>query len=560
MRRYAAVLCALSLGLLPACSGADTDDLGLPGLGDGTSGDSSGSSTSNNPPDAPLVPAPGGLRRLLARQYVSSVRSVFGDAAAVAASPPPDSTLHGFDNIGGTELALPATAVEAYEASARDVAQAVIDDLPTLDQILPCTPTGTADAACYQAFVTSVGRLAWRRPLDAHETDLLVNVALGAADEYQSFELGLGYAITALLQSPYFIYSVEVGEPDPQNPPYRKLSGYELASRMSFFLLDTTPDAALLDKVEAGALATPEGVRAVASEMVTMPQARAALSSFFSELYRLRDLATLQKDTAQFPAFTDTLPAAMKQEALELINDIVWVRNADARELFTADYAFVNAELAGLYGVAAPPAGFKKTVLPADQKRSGILGSAAFLSRFSHPAVTSPTRRGLFVQAALLCDEIPPPPVGVDTTFPADDPSVPKTMKQKLQNHMNDPNCKSCHAKMDPIGFALENFDAIGAFRTTDKGLTIDPTGMIEGLGSFASPRDLGAILSEDPRGAACIIRNLYRNSMGHLETKGELPALRDLEEAFATSGYRVQSLLVELVANPAFQLVNEPK
>jgi hypothetical protein len=559
MRSYAAALIALSLGILPACSGAD-DDLGLPGIGNGnTTGEPTGSSTSN-PTDDPLVPAPGGLRRLLARQYVSSVRSLFGDVAALAAKPPADSTLHGFDNVGATELALPATAIEAYEASARDVAQAVIDDAPTLDQIVPCEPTGVADSACYQAFVTKAGRIAWRRPLDAHETDLLVNLALAAAAEYQSFELGLGYAIMGLLQSPYFIYSVEVGEPDPQNPPFRKLTGYELASRMSFFLLDTTPDAALLDKVDAGALAMPEGVRAVAAEMVAKPQARAALASFFSELYRLRDLSALQKDTDQFPKFTATLPAAMKQEALELINDIIWVRNADARELFTADYAFVNAELAGLYGVAAPPAGFKKTTLPGEHKRSGILGSAAFLSRFSHPGITSPTRRGLFVQSSLLCDEIPPPPVGVDTTFPADDPNVPKTMKQKLQNHMKDPNCNSCHAKMDPIGFALENFDAIGGYRVADKGLPIDPTGSIEGLGSFASARDLGAILSEDPRGAACIIRNLYRNSMGHLETKGELPALRDLEEAFATSGYRVQTLLVELVASPAFQLVNEPK
>lgn len=558
MRSYAAAFLALSLGLLPACSGAD-DDLGLPGLSSGgTSGNTSGSSTSNT--DDPLVPAPGGMRRLLARQYVSSVRGIFGPVAAAAANPPADSTLHGFDNIGATELSLPATAVEAYETSARAVAEAVIDDAPTLDQLLPCTPMGIDDTACFQAFVTDVGRLAWRRPLDAHETDLLVKLAEAAATEYQSFEAGLGYAIMGLLQSPYFIYSVEVGEPDPQNPPYRKLTGYELASRMSFFLLDTTPDAALLDQVEAGALATPEGVRAVAADMIAAPQARAALASFFSELYRLRDLATLQKDTVLYPKFTDTLPAAMKQEALELVNDIIWVRNADARELFTADYAFVNAELAGLYGVAAPPSGFKKTTLPAEQKRSGILGSAAFLSRFSHPGITSPTRRGLFVQAALLCHEIPPPPVGVDTTFPADDPSQPKTMKQKLQNHMKDPNCSSCHVQMDPIGFALENFDAIGGYRVADKGLPIDPTGTVEGLGSFASPADIGAILSEDPRGTACIIRNIYRNSMGHLETKGEVPALRDLEEAFEASGYRVQSLLVELVASPAFQLVNEPK
>jgi hypothetical protein len=551
MRRFAAALIALSLGLLPACSGPDDD---AP-PGSGAAGDAS-----SNPGGSPFVPAPGGLRRLLARHYVSSVRAIFGSTAALAAKPPADSTLHGFDTIGAADLALPAAAVEAYEASARAIALTVIDDQPTLDQILPCAPAGPADSACYQAFVISIGRLAWRRPLIDHEVGLLVNVALGAAAEYQSFELGIAFTIMALLQSPYFIYSVEVGEPDPQSRPFRRLTGYEIASRMSFFLLDTAPDAALLDKAEAGALSTPEGVRAAAAEMVSRPQARGAVANFFSELYRLRDLVTLQKDKARFPKFTATLPAAMKQEVIELINDIVWVRNTDVRELFTADYAFVNAELAGLYGVAPPPAGFKKTVLPSVQQRSGFLGSAAFLARFAHPGVTSPTRRGLFIQSSLLCEEIPPPPAGVDTTVPADDPSMPKTMKQKLEGHIKDPNCSTCHAKTDPVGLALESFDAIGAHRVTDSGLPIDLTGSVPGLGSFASARDLGAILRSDPRGAACLLKNLYRNSMGHLETKGELPAILDLEEAFAASGYRVQTLLVELVASPAFQLVNEPK
>jgi hypothetical protein len=436
----------------------------------------------------------------------------------------------------------------------------VIDDPPTLDQVLPCAPTGPADAACFQAFVVKTGRVAWRRSLDDHEIGLITNVALSAAAEYSSFELGLGYAISALLQSPYFLYSVEVGEPDAANPPYRKLSGVEIASRMSFFLLDTTPDAALLDKAESGALSTPEGARAAATEMVAKPQARAALANFFSELYRLRDIETIEKDPAMFPQFTPALAKAMKQETLELINDIVWVRNVDAREMFTANYAFVNSDLAGLYGVAAPPAGFKKTVLPPAQKRAGLLGSASFLARFAHPGLTSPTRRGVFIQTSLLCNEIPPPPPGVETSFPADDPSQPKTMKQKLQNHMQKETCASCHKQTDPLGFALENFDAIGGYRVADQGLPIDPTGTIDGLGNFASAQDIGLILSQDPRGASCMIKNLFRNSMGHLETKGELPAIRDLEEAFATSGYRVQNLLVDLVASPAFQLVAEPK
>ena len=551
MRSFSAALIAVALtaGHIAGCGGGD-DSLGF-----------------NTPPpvDPPveesIVPAAGGLRRLRAAQYVNSVRLILGDIAAAAAAPPDDAGLHGFDSIGAAELSLPETAVEQYEKSARDVAFAAVDDIATLDTLLPCTPTGEADAACFQAFVTSVGRLAWRRPLSADEVTPLVNVAVAAGtSEGGSFELGLAYALSGILQSPYFLYIVEVGETDTQNATRRRLTGPELASRMSFFLLDTTPDEALLDKAESGGLATLEDIRAVARLMLSRPAARDALATFYSELFHLRDLDTITKNAELFPLFSPSLAQSMKEETLRLISDVVWTRNTDAREIYVADYAFINGDLAALYGVQSPGAGFQKVTLPAEQKRAGLLGSASFLARFAHPAKTSPTKRGLFVQAALLCQEIPVAPPGVDTTLPPDDPDNPQTLRAKLQKHLTEDTCRSCHQSMDPIGFALENYDGIGSFRTKDVGLPIDSTADIEGLGSFASARELGAILRDDPRGAACMITNLYRNSMGHLETKGELPALRSLEEVFAASGYSMQDLLVEIVGSPAFQLVSDPK
>lgn len=560
MRSFYPLSIALVLGVASAsaCSGAD-DNLGLSSSGD-PSGSTSTSSGMAIPPPEPLVPAPGGLRRLLSRQYVNSVREVFGDAAALAANPPPDSALRGFDNIGAAELSLPEAAVEAYELSAREIGKAVVADPAALAALLPCMPSGPDDSVCYDMFIRAAGRIAWRRPLDDQEAGLLVNIALAAGAQYQSFETGVVYAVSGLLQSPYFLYSVEAGEPDPENPPYRKLTPSEFASRMSFFLTDTTPSAALLDKAETGGLSSPDDIKAAALELIQKPQTHAALANFFSEIFRLRDLETVEKDPALFPKFTATLPPAMRQEVLELVNDVVWVRNADMHELYTANYAFINAELADLYGAQKPASGFQKTTLPAEQKRAGFLGSAAFLARFAHPSLTSPTRRGLFIQGMLFCTEIPPPPPGVNTTFPADDPSVPKTMKQKLEAHMNDPNCASCHKLIDPIGFALENFDSIGAYRTTDKGLPIDPSGTVENIGSFASAADIAAILAQDPRGAQCMIQNLYRHSMGHVETKGERPAMLELEDNFTQSGFRIQDLLLHIVMSPGFQSVNEPK
>jgi hypothetical protein len=556
MRSLAALLLVtgLSAGGIAACSGSDIDDLGL------------GKPNPDKPPieeqAKPVIPAAGGLRRLKSRQYVTSIRAVFGDVAAVAAAPPPDSALHGLDAIGAAELALPEAAIEAYETSARDIADAVVSDAATLDQLLPCAPAGFADAECHRQFITEVGRVAWRRPLLVEEVDLLVNVAQAAAAQYQSFNAGLEYAISGLLQSPYFLYMVEVGEPDPteENPAQRRLTAYELGSRMSFFLLDRTPDRSMLDRVEKGGLDTDEAIRDTARQMLEKPEARAALANFYTEIFKLRDIETISKDTILFPQWSAALAQAMKQETLELINDIVWEQNGDARDMFTAEHAFVNAELATLYGVPPPTAGFGKVTLPASQARSGMLGSAGFLARFSHPSTTSPTRRGHFIKEILLCEEVPPPPPGVAAEFPPDDPTKPKTAKMKLEAHMNKDECKSCHQVMDPFGFALENYDALGVFRTTDQGFTIDPSATVDGVGTFASARELGAILRDDPRGAACIIRNLFRNSMGHLETKGELPALAALEKAFDESGFRIQDLLVELVASPAFQLVGEPK
>lgn len=542
----AAVMAALASVVAPACSD-DYDDL-FP--------------SDEETPDGEIenfVPAPGGLRRVLSRQYVSSVRVLLGEAAAQAAAPPTDASLHGFDSIAAAELSLPPIAVAAYESSARAVADAAVADPAALAAVLPCTPAGTADAACLRQFVTSFGRLAWRRPLEPAEIDRVTAIAQAAAQAYTDFNAGVAYAITALLQSPNFLYLVEVGAPDPENPAVRRLTPRELITRASFFLLDRTPDAALLDLADQGPLA-PDALRNLARQLVARPEARDAVARFYEEILRIRGIEDVSKSAELFPQWSPELAQAMKEETLRLLEDVIWTRDADVRELITADYTYVNQDLAALYGVAPPPGDdFVRVTLPPDQMRSGLLSTSAFLSRFAHPNQTSPTRRGLFVRTTLLCEEVQPPPPGVSTTLPG--PTSNMTLKEQLQQHMKDPTCNGCHSFIDPIGFALENYDATGAFRTKDNGETIDPTAEgVVGLGSFASARELGELLKDDPRVSLCVVKNLLRSSLGHLETPGEEPAIEAVHEAFGASGYRMQDLLVELVASPAFQLVGEPK
>ncbi|MEP7122640.1 MAG: DUF1592 domain-containing protein [Byssovorax sp.] len=568
-----AVLISLTVAAasISACSSTETNPFptttsgpsstaGVGGSGgDATSTSGTASSGTGGAPAVPIKPAPAGARRLIGRQYLGSIRTLLGAAAAQAATPPGDPQLNGFETIGATDLATPASSVETYETSALAIASAVVSDPAVVTTLLPCVPSGPADSPCLRAFVTQFGRLAWRRALTDTEITRVTGTGVAAAKAYNSFEAGLGTTISCLLQSPYFLYIIEIGAPDKVDPTVQRLTPLELATRMSFFLLNSTPDAKLLDDAEKGALDTEAGIRATAAAMLKRPEAQTTLSAFYSEVYHLRELTTATKDPVLFPQFTPALKASMQEETLRLISDVVWTRDADAREILSADYTFVDADLAALYGTSAPPGGgFGKVTLPAEQKRAGLLGQASFLARGAHDKETSPTRRGNFVREAILCDPIPPPPPTVNPVLPDD--GTPKTVKQKLLQHMNDPSCANCHGLMDPIGFALENFDPIGQYRTTDLGFAIDTTAQTDDLGAFASAPELAVLLTKDQRTSDCMVEKLYRQSMGHLETKGEQPAVDDLRKAFAAKGHSIQSLLVELSVSPAFRLVGAPK
>ncbi len=513
-------------------------------------------------PPAPTIfvnPQPVAMRRLLARQYKNSIRTMFGGEVAKLASPPKDAAVDGYDAIGAKRLSVSDSVVSAYETSARDVAAAAIKNMTRIQELLKCIPSGPSDSMCHRKFAENFGRMAFRRPLTQSEIDRYAALSQDAAVEMKDFYAGLERVISAMLQSPHFLYMVETGAPLGEQK--RVLSDYQLLTRMSYFLLDTSPDEVLLDLVRNEGLSTDDQIRFVAQAMLQRVDAKSALRNFYSELYRLRDLDAQAKDESLFAGFTPELRAAMVEETLRLIDDVVWERDVDFREMFTADYTFANAELAAFYKASHPGGGFARITLPPEQKRVGLLGHASMLARYAHTTTTSPTLRGKFVRERLLCETIPPPPPNVSTALPDPDPNQgPQTMKDRLIEHQQNPACIGCHKLMDNVGFALENFDAIGAFRMTDQGLPIDPTTEAEGLGVFSSPETLGAILRKDTRVATCLVRNLYRHGMGQLESEGEEYAIQRIALAFAASGYRVQSLLMEIVSSPAFRVLGVPQ
>ncbi len=527
--------------------GPGGDDAGTPTTSDGEPGE-------DDPDASDFKPAPASLRLLLSRQYTNAVRDLLGPEAAAAASPPADTALNGFEAIAAAQVALSDSAIDAYEKSARKVAAAAMQNPAHIASLLGCVPSGVNDTACHRTFVTRFGHQIWRRPLTTVEVDLYTDVASEAALTLGSFDAGVEAAIATFLQSPFFLYQVEVGEPDPDAPELRTLTSLERATRLSFFLLDTTPSADILALAEAGDLATADGVRSLAEAMVEQTAARAALGNFYAEVLKLRTLEALAKNPEVFPQFSPALATAMREETLALIDDVAFTADGDFRDILDAPYTFVNGPLAALYNLVADPGeleGWQRMDLPPASKRGGILGQAAFLSAYAHANTSSPTLRGKFVREILMCQGMPAPPGDVVTELP--EGGDYNTMRERLSQHLTDPACAPCHTLMDPIGLGLENFDGIGVFRSEENGVVLETTEEIFGLGTFDGARELGGLLRQSPDVTRCVVRNLFRHATGHLEVLGEKTALLELDDAFATSEYRMKDLLVELVASPAF-------
>ena len=506
-------------------------------------------------PDPPFSPAEARLHRLTKTEYQASVRDLLGADLPTPEDLEVDTTLYGFTTVAAGALTVGPRAAEQFETAALDLAGRLFADDARRMALVGCSPA-SVDEPCVRTFLERFGRRAWRRPLLAEELDRWQGVARTVAAQLQDPWAGLEMAVAGMLESPSFLYRVETGAPDPQHPERLKLSGYEVAARLSYFIAGTTPDDALLDQAASGALDTPAGIEAAARALLADPRAEAAPLRFFGEHLRLDRLDGMTKNAELYPQMSPTLGRSMRAEIEGMIRDLVLQDDGDLRRLFDNSGAWVNDGLARLYQL---PGRFDQATTraehPAPTARSGLLTTAGFLALNAHASVTSPTYRGRFVRQFLLCDEIPPPPPGVNTNLP--EPAAgqgPRTLRSKLEElHLHNATCAGCHVRMDPLGFAFENFDAVGAYRTTDNGLPVDPRGQLDGR-RFQSAKDLSLLIKDDPRLASCLSRMAYRYASGHLETTGETRVLKDLAQRFAASGYRLPDLVVALVTSDGFR------
>jgi len=499
------------------------------------------------------------LRRLTHSQYNHTVHDLLGDQTSPANQFPPEDFINGFRNQSRGQSLSPLL-VEAYSNAAEKLARAAFRGGDT-HGLIPCKPS----AACRTRFVQEFGRKAFRRPLDAGEQQRYESLIANETD----FLKGAQLVVEAMLQSPNFLFWID-------RTPDAKLKPWATASRLSYSLWDTMPDAQLFADVEHGNLATRAGVEKTVRRMLADPKAHDALDEFVSQWLRFDRLLTASKDRRKFPLYTRETANAMTTEAKTFVSDLVW-NDGNFMTLFNADYAYVNPDLARIYGVSAPAKDFDRVPFQPNSERAGILGQGLFLALTAKPEDSSPTARGLFVREQFLCQHVPDPPPGVNTNLPPVTEAKPQTNRDRMSEHTTNPSCATCHRLMDAVGFGLEKFDAVGArrdqllleFRGAKGGeeeeeesskrhkiaprrvtLPIDTKAFVAGIpnSDFNSPRELGGILGKSPQCQDCVVKQYFRFQAGRMDSAADRPLLRTVSDNFRSSGFRFKELMVSLM------------
>jgi hypothetical protein len=501
------------------------------------------------------------VRRLTHSQYDNTVRDLLGDYSRPALHFPPEDYVDGFKNQAKYQGMTPLL-VEAYSTAAEKLALNAFR-AGDINHLIPCKPVSAADVKCRDNFVRSFGLRAFRRPLLDVEFKRYSAAFRAQASANGKFLEGARTVVEAMLQSPNFLYHLEAG-PDGQ------LLDYEIASRLSYLLQDTMPDKSLLDAAAKGELRTAVGLEASTRRLLDDPHARQALDEFFDQWLRFDRVLNSSKEGRRFPEFSLEMAQNMVEETRRLLDRLVW-DDRNFMELLTADYTYLSADLASLYKMPPPAEQFELVHFPAGSPRAGLLGEASFLAANAGPTETSPTARGIFIREQLLCQHVPPPPPNVDTNLPEPTGNNPLTRRQRMSAHVENPLCASCHRLMDPIGFGLESFDAIGRLRQQETifvespsgnrrddkkiNLDLDTRGEIAGIpnSAFSDSNQLGSILARSSVCQECMVRQIFRYAFGRMETSSDEETIHQLFAAFRDSGFHFKDLLLGLVRSPEF-------
>ena len=500
------------------------------------------------------------MRRLSESEYRNSIADIFGAGIEVQGRFEPDRRVGGLLAASSATLSITRAGFESYTKMADSIAAQVVDSKQRA-KLIPCTPRSAVapDDVCASQTLTKYGLALFRRPLTGDELKTRVKLANGLAKSTGDFYTGLRYAIASMLAAPVFLFRVEVAVPDGSGG--WTLDGYSRAARLSFLLWDTTPDAMLLDAARTGALNDSAGVTQQVDRLMASPRLITGMKAFYTDFLELDSLGGITKDTTIYPKYSDAVAVSAKEETLRTMIALTLDERGDLRDLLTTRKTYINRVLAAIYEV---PYNFDTEWVPyefsQDSGRSGVLTQATFLSMFSHPGRSSPTKRGVALNDIFMCEPTPAPPANVNFDIVNDEnnPNL-RTVRQRLLAHATSPTCASCHTHNDPIGLSLEGFDSIGAYRTTESGMPVDVSATLQGK-SFSGGTGLGQFLHDNPRFPACFARKMYAYGVGADTEEVSASLTRSSLDAFAKGGYRVPVLLKALATSREFMAAPPPQ
>jgi hypothetical protein len=532
--------------VLAACSGSIGSGDARPGGGD----------TVNDTIAKSLCVVDTPIRRLTRFEYNNTVRDLLGDTSNPANVLPPEEEVAGFNNQAAA-LTSSDLLIEQYMKVAEDVSARAAQNLGAL---LPCDPALDGDDACALSFIEEFGSRAYRRPLSQAELTRFKSLFDWAVEDADlgRFEDGIQLVIEAALQSPSFLYRSELGEETPVEGDIVPFTSWEMATKLSYMLWNSMPDDELFAAAEADALRTKEQIKAQALRMIEDEKARDVIRNFHTQWLMLTHMDSVTKDTGVYPAFRGALRPLWRQEIQTFVEHVIMEGDGSLQTLLTADFSFMNEELASFYGEdvldSVTGSEFRKVQLD-PERRAGLLSTAGLMATHANLNQSSPVFRGKFVREQLMCDTLPLPPNDLVIEPPELDPN--KTTKEQFEEIGANPACSGCHALMNPIGFIFEHYDGIGVWRDQQNGKDIDASGEVvltEDIdGNYDGAVELADALAESTQVQECVSSQWFRFAYNRTVTPDDACSLEQLNQVFADSGFDIKTLLVELTQTNAF-------
>ena len=492
------------------------------------------------------------IRRLNRAEYNNTIRDLLGLDIKPANDFPSDDVGEGFDNIGDV-LTIPPVLMEKYLQSAQDIAAAAFADEQARRRVLAHETENNAEKITVaRRNINEFAERAWRRPLTQDEQNQLFRLMQYAFVQGAEVEEIFETVVAGILAHPNFLFRVEQ-DPGEDNPDrIRRLSDFELASRLSYFLWSSMPDSQLFQLARDGKLSQPTILKKQVTRMLADQKSAALVENFAGQWLQLRDVEVLQPDPKLFPNFDPPLRTAMKQETEEFFLHIMR-ENRSVLEFLTADYTFANARLARHYGMEGVEGDqFQRVAL--GPRRRGVLTQASILLLTSNPTRTSPVKRGKWILDNILAEPPPPPPPDVPELD--EDAETLGSLREQMEQHRSNPTCAVCHRKMDALGFGLENFDAIGGWREKDGKYSINPAGELPDGAKFSGAADLMQILADSKKDEflRCLSAKMLTYALGRGLDSWDRCAIREITDQLRQDDNRFHTLVMAIVLSEPFQ------